>query len=85
MILSNPGDGVLRPQLSTACHRREQENKVKPTAFLSFSFFTQPRTALRKVNATKQTLAPDIIAKRTKRHLDELEVNSSTPVLSPHP
>jgi hypothetical protein len=84
MILSNLGDGVLRPQLST-CHRREQESKVKPTALLSFSFFTQPRTALRKVNATKQTLAPDIIAKRTKRHLDELEVNSSSPVLSPHP
>ncbi|OJA16460.1 hypothetical protein AZE42_04674 [Rhizopogon vesiculosus] len=39
--------------------------------------------ALRKVNATKQTLAPDIIAKRTKRHLDELEVSPQTLLLSP--
>ncbi|OAX37763.1 hypothetical protein K503DRAFT_692747, partial [Rhizopogon vinicolor AM-OR11-026] len=36
------------------------------------------RKALRKVNATKQTLAPDVIAKRTKRHLDELERSNYT-------
>ncbi|EGN99092.1 hypothetical protein SERLA73DRAFT_181906 [Serpula lacrymans var. lacrymans S7.3] len=29
--------------------------------------------AARQVNAAKQILAPEIIAKRTKRHLDELE------------
>ncbi|KAJ8582734.1 hypothetical protein M405DRAFT_854528 [Rhizopogon salebrosus TDB-379] len=34
--------------------------------------------ALRKVNSTKQTLAPDVIAKRIKRHLDELERSNYT-------
>ncbi|KAG0708200.1 hypothetical protein DFH29DRAFT_871112 [Suillus ampliporus] len=32
--------------------------------------------APRHVNAPKQTLAPDVIAKRTKRHLEELEVTA---------
>ncbi|KAG1747093.1 uncharacterized protein EDB91DRAFT_67958 [Suillus paluster] len=34
--------------------------------------------ALRHVNAPKQILAPDVIAKRTKRHLEELERSNYT-------
>jgi hypothetical protein len=34
-------------------------------------------TAARQVNAVLSSLTPDVIAKRTKRHLDELEVHGS--------
>jgi hypothetical protein len=34
--------------------------------------------APRHVNATKQTLPPDVITKRTKRHLEELERSNYT-------
>ncbi|KAH7884665.1 hypothetical protein F5I97DRAFT_2074900 [Phlebopus sp. FC_14] len=36
--------------------------------------------AARQVNLAKQALAPEVIAKRTKRHLEELEVRLFNPV-----
>ena len=50
--------------------RRRQQRK---TTVLTASLVTFSAVS-RQVNAANQTLTPEVIAKRTKRHLDELEV-----------
>jgi zinc finger HIT domain-containing protein 1 len=61
--------------LSADFHGTEESKRAR-YALLSRrdSFSFHATKAPRHVNATKQTLPPDVITKRTKRHLEELEV-----------
>lgn len=62
-------------QSETLCHRRELESNVGISFLIKGTRLNVPLDARQAHNTTStQGLSSEIIAKRTKRHLDELEV-----------
>lgn len=68
------------PTSHVVCLRRGIGSSVWPFSLACSQTHLTSSPVARQVNLPNQALTPEIIAKRTKRHLDELEVSHASPI-----